>query len=146
MAFRGAKAALLRGSRLVVLRRDDVATIPYPGMIDLPGGGREGEESPETCAAREILEKTGLRIDPVRFRWVRAYHGPRGCAWFFAARITGGEARGLRLGAEGQAIWLMEAFAFLSAPDAVPHLRDRLRHALAGGASGRGRMQGDSRF
>ena len=46
------------GDRLLVLRRDDIPTINWPGMWDLPGGARSG-----LLAASEILEG----IDDIHF-------------------------------------------------------------------------------
>ena len=129
-AFGGAKAALICEHRLVVLRRDDISTIPFPGLLDLPGGGREGLETPEACAARETYEETGIRIEPARFRGARPYAGPALPNWFMWCAITEAEGAGVRLGDEGQAVWMMEIAAFLGAQDAVPHLQDRLRSAL----------------
>nr|WP_231692828.1 NUDIX domain-containing protein [Vibrio campbellii] len=31
----------------------------YPNYWDLPGGGREGNETPEDCALRELKENSG---------------------------------------------------------------------------------------
>ncbi|WP_162869177.1 NUDIX domain-containing protein, partial [Escherichia coli] len=45
-AFGGAKIALLCDGRLLVYQRDDKPGIPWPGMWDLPGGGRENGETP----------------------------------------------------------------------------------------------------
>ena len=132
--FGGAKAALIHGTRLVVLRRDDIPTIDYPGMIDLPGGGREGEETPEETAARETFEETGLEIATPRFRDARPYTTGAVTNWFMTAAITEEETRALRLGDEGQAVWMMEIAAFLDAPDAIGLLKTRLRKALSEGS------------
>ncbi len=130
MRFRGAKAGLICGPRLVVLRRDNDPRIPFPGMIDLPGGGREGAESPAECAARETWEETGLKLDPARFLAAREYERRGLPDWFFLVILDVAETADLRLGDEGQAVWLMDTGTFLAAPDAVPHLQFRLRAAL----------------
>ena len=44
--FTGCKIALFCGNRLLTILRDDKASIPWPNMWELPGGGREGDESP----------------------------------------------------------------------------------------------------
>ncbi|MEM9344621.1 MAG: NUDIX hydrolase [Pseudomonadota bacterium] len=129
-AFNGAKALLTCGSRCVVLRRDDIPTIQFPGMIDLPGGGREAEETPEETILREVREETGLALEAHRLSWCREYlRGPLR-QWMFRADITPAEAASLRLGDEGQALWLMEVADFLAAEDAIAHMKDRARDAL----------------
>ena len=51
--FEGAKIAVIVGERVLALLRDDRADLPWPGHWDLPGGGREGGETPRTarCAS-----------------------------------------------------------------------------------------------
>lgn len=41
--------------------------MPYTGCLQLPGGHLEVGESFEDCAAREILEETGLAVQHLRF-------------------------------------------------------------------------------
>jgi hypothetical protein len=53
--FGGTKIALLCGDHAVVYLRDDKPGIPFPGMWDLPGGGREGNEGPIECGIREVI-------------------------------------------------------------------------------------------
>ncbi|MFF3330583.1 NUDIX domain-containing protein [Streptomyces sp. NPDC002888] len=58
-------AALLvnrRGQYLLHLR-DAHKPICDPGTWSLPGGAREGTETPAEAVARELLEETGLRIE-----------------------------------------------------------------------------------
>ena len=52
----GAKIALLAGARVLTHLRDEIPSIPFPGHWDFPGGGREGGESAEACALRELHE------------------------------------------------------------------------------------------
>lgn len=135
-AFTGAKIALLCGSSVVTLLRDDRPDIPWPGAWDLPGGGREGSEGPVDCVLRETEEEVGLRLDPGSILWRRRFASqtvPGALNWFFAGRIARREVAAIRLGDEGQGWRLMPVAEFLGRADAVPHLRDRLRLVLADG-------------
>lgn len=132
--FRGAKAALIHAGRLAVLRRDDIPTIDWPGLVDLPGGARDPGETPAQCVLREIAEETGLCLGPDRLAWSRAYTRGGRLSWFFAGALTGAETRALRLGDEGQALWMMPLADYLAATDAIPHLQEQVRGLLAEGA------------
>ena len=119
--FHGAKAALFIGDRIVVLQRDRIQGLAWPGAIDLPGGGREGDETPEACVTREIEEETGLALSEGRLRYRKRHSTVAGQAWFFAALLTEKEAAGLRLGDEGEAIWLMLVADYLSSDEVIAH-------------------------
>lgn len=129
--FKGAKAILLNAGRLVVLRRDDIPTIPWPDRIDLPGGARDPGEDPITCALREVQEEVGLEIAPSRVIWARQHPSPSGPLWMLAAQITTEEAGALRLGDEGQACWMMDVGAYLAAEDAIPRQQARVAEVLS---------------
>lgn len=132
--FSGSKLALIHAGEVLVYLRDNVAGLPFAGMWDLPGGGREGDESPEDCALRELDEEFGLRLKAERLLWRRAYvsAGPTGLqAWFFAGDIHADEIARIRFGSEGQHWRMMALTEFLSDPLAVPHLRARLADCLA---------------
>lgn len=139
MDFSGAKLALFIGADLVVIRRDDKPDIPYPGHWDLPGGGREGDESPVDCALRETHEELGLRLSPSDVVWSMSYLRPvRGMVWFFVAHMPEALARDIRLGQEGQEWRLMSPADYMSDALAVPHFAQRLRDYFnpAGPAAG----------
>ena len=51
------------GRQVLLLLRDDIPTIPYPNMWDLPGGHVEPGETPEQCIVREMKEEIGLDLD-----------------------------------------------------------------------------------
>ena len=62
----------------------------------LPGGGLEAGETPEACCAREVLEETGLAVEPVRqFLILHEYYEEyRYVSHYFECRVTGrGEQR-----------------------------------------------------
>ena len=66
---RGATVALIVnefGELLVARRAND----PGKGMLDLPGGFIDLDEDAESAVCREILEETGLRVDPKEIRYL----------------------------------------------------------------------------
>ena len=126
--FAGAKIAALLGDSLLAYCRDDKPDIPFPGLIDLPGGGREGDESPAECVLRELAQEFGISISGDRLHYHRAYRLGDGVSisHFFAAHITEAEAGAVRFGNEGQDWALMPIAEFIVDADAVPQLRDWL--------------------
>lgn len=133
--FSGAKLALFLGNDLLVIQRDDKPDIPYPGHWDLPGGGREGRESPEACALRETSEEVGLRLSASALSWSCAYLRPRGWVWMFASHQPAALAQEVRLGDEGQSWALMSPQNYCAHPLAVPHFAEQLRAYLAAGGA-----------
>ncbi|MBV9840151.1 MAG: NUDIX hydrolase [Sphingomonadaceae bacterium] len=103
--FHGAKIALLCGGRILAYQRDDKPGIPNPGLWDLPGGGREGDETPIATALRETQEEFGLPLPPGRVVWQRRYASvdwPGHMGWFLVGTITPAEIAAIRFGEEGQ--------------------------------------------
>ncbi|NBZ86589.1 NUDIX hydrolase [Stagnihabitans tardus] len=133
MSFQGAKLALLLGDHVLAYLRDDVPDLAWAGMWDLPGGGREGEESPEACALRELEEEFGLRFgaDRLEHGWaLPSMSRPDRLGWFFLGRITRDEVEAIRFGDEGQFWKMMPVADFLDHPQGIPPLQERLRMAL----------------
>jgi 8-oxo-dGTP diphosphatase len=117
----------------VTLLRDDKPGLPWANMWDLPGGGREADETPLDCLIREVREEVGL--DLTGMTPATAQHWPSATtpalrSWFFTVHLPAIRAADLRLGDEGQEIALMTPHAFLAHPGAIPFLKDRLRAAL----------------
>ncbi len=135
-AFSGAKLLLFFGDALAVLLRDDNPKIPYPGLWDFPGGGRESEETPEDCVLRETEEEIGVRLTRCDLVWSRSFVGPTQVAWLFAAHVPSQLSACLKLGDEGQKLELMTPQHYLEHPQNIPHLADRLRLYLSLGVEG----------
>ena len=71
--FTGCKIALFCGDKLLTILRDDKSNIPYPNTWELPGGGREGDESPFECAEREVYEELGIHLTEDCLLWSKVY-------------------------------------------------------------------------
>jgi len=128
MDFTGAKAALLCGGAILTYLRDNRAGLPWPGMWDLPGGGREGDERPEACLLREVEEEFGLRLPADRLIWRRVWpsmRDPLRASVFFAGRISAAEVAAIRFSDEGQRWEMMPLPVFLAHPLGVPELQRR---------------------
>ena len=51
---------------VLLLLRDDIPTIPYPNMWDMPGGHVEPNETPFACIVREMKEEMDLELTGYR--------------------------------------------------------------------------------
>lgn len=127
--FDGAKVALFIGDELAVILRDDVAGLSYAGFWDLPGGGREGAETPFECVARECEEELGLRLRMQDVAWSRRFANAvsgKDDVWFFVAHLPESAAANVRFGDEGQQWMLMPVPTFMAHPKVVPAFQERL--------------------
>ena len=82
----------------------------------VPGGGLEGEETPEACCVRETEEETGLIVRPLRqfLMMYEYYEEYRYISHYFICEVTGrGQMRltdaEIRRGVEPQWLPLQEA-------------------------------------
>jgi len=67
-------AVVIRGQAVLLLRRGHGAATDWV----LPGGTPRHAESMSACARREVLEETGLHVDPSRVAFVLEVLGPEG--------------------------------------------------------------------
>lgn len=134
-AFSGTKIALICETHIIAYLRDNKVGIPFPGLWDLPGGGREADENPIECALREVKEEFGLRISPDRVKALTRYPSqmPDGLDTYFClAEVDAKEIRQVKFGEEGQFWSLMPINEFIAHEEAIPHLQQRLKALLFG--------------
>ena len=128
--FTGCKIALFCRNKLLTILRDDKENIPWPNMWELPGGGREGDESPFECVAREVYEELGINLTEDCLLWSKVYpsmifEGKESV--FLVGQLTQDQFDSIVFGDEGQGYQLMNVEEFLSSSQVVPQLQDRVR-------------------
>ena len=128
--FTGCKIALFCGDKLLTILRDDKLNIPYPNTWELPGGGREGDESPFECVAREVYEELGIHLTEDCLLWSKVYpsmlfEGKESV--FLVGKFRQEQFDSIVFGDEGQGYRLMSVEEFLSSDKVVPQLQDRVR-------------------
>ena len=63
MKRKGSSIIFINDNRQVLLfLRDNIPTIPFPNMWDVPGGHVEPGETPEACIVREMKEEMELDL------------------------------------------------------------------------------------
>jgi 8-oxo-dGTP diphosphatase len=126
--FTGAKAALFCGAFVLTYLRDEKPGLRWPGLWDLPGGGREGAEGPEDCLLRELWEEFGLRLSADRLVWRRVFPSmveAGRTSVFFGGWVSAEEVAAIRFGDEGQRWELMGVEGFLGHSLGVPEMQRR---------------------
>ena len=128
--FTGCKFALFCGDKLLTILRDDKASIPWPNMWELPGGGREGDESPFECVAREVYEELGVHLTEDCLLWSKVcpsmlFEGKESV--FLVGKLRQEQFDSIVFGDEGQGYKLMRIEEFLGSDKVVPQLQERVR-------------------
>ena len=131
--FTGSKIALFCGDKLLTILRDDKTTIPWPNMWELPGGGREGDESPFECVAREVFEELGIHLTEDNLLGSKVYPSmlfERKQSVFMVSQLSQEQFDSIVFGDEGQGYKLMSIDEFLGSDKVVPQLQERLKDYL----------------
>ena len=131
--FTGCKIALFCGDNVLTILRDDKPSIPWPNMWELPGGGREGDETPFECAAREVYEELKIQLskDDIVWSWIYpSMLDENKNSVFLVGKLTQEQFDNITFGDEGQGLKLMCIEEFLNSKQAVPQLQGRLRDYL----------------
>lgn len=127
--FTGVKIALIKDDELLVIQRDNKPQLPYAGLWDFAGGGREADETPFECVAREVQEELGITITQASVLWQKVYPAMRDSsvdAYFMVAPITNEQIATIVFGNEGQGWKLMRIEEFMNSDAVVEPLKERL--------------------
>ena len=128
--FTGCKIALICDGRILPILRDGKPTIPYPNMWDLPGGGREGNETPFECVAREVYEELSIQLlkDDIVWSWIYpSMLDENKNSVFLVGKLTQEQFDSIVFGDEGQGYKLVRLEEFLASDRVVPQLQERVR-------------------
>lgn len=128
--YTGCKIALICDGRILTILRDDKPTIPWPNTWELPGGGREGDESPFECVAREVFEELNIQLSKDDVIWSRIYPSmldENKKSVFLVGKLTQEQFESIIFGDEGQSYKLVSIEEFLTSDRVVPQLQERVR-------------------
>lgn len=128
--YTGCKIALICDGRILTILRDDKPTIPWPNLWELPGGGREGDESPFECAAREVYEELKIQLskDDIVWSWIYpSMLDENKNSVFLVGKLTQEQFDSIIFGDEGQSYKLVSIEEFLTSDRVVPQLQERVR-------------------
>lgn len=131
--FTGCKIALICEGQILTILRDDKPTIPWPNLWELPGGGREGDESPFECVAREVYEELNIQLSKDDVIWSGIYPSmldENKKSVFLVGKLTQEQFESIIFGDEGQSYKLVSFEEFLTSDRVVPQLQGRLRDYL----------------
>ena len=128
--FTGCKIALICDGQILTILRDDKEDIPWPNMWELPGGGREGNETPFECVAREVYEELSIQLSKDDVIWSRLYPSmldENKKSVFLVGKLTQEQFESIIFGDEGQGYKLVSFEEFLTSDRVVPQLQERVR-------------------
>ena len=131
--FTGCKIALICDGQILTILRDDKEDIPWPNMWELPGGGREGNETPFECVAREVYEELNIQLSKDDVIWSRLYPSmldENKKSVFLVGKLTQEQFESIIFGDEGQGYKLVSFEEFLTSDRVVPQLQERVRDYL----------------
>ncbi len=130
--FSGAKGLVFIDDKILAYRRD-AKTKVSPGCIDLPGGGREGNESPFETFEREVREEFGIQITQEQiiasFNQDSLIH-PGTQSFFLVAKTSGIQARDIVFGDEGIEWMLLSPEEFIDRIDGIERQQKRVQKYL----------------
>lgn len=132
--FNGAKGLIFIDDKILVYRRDN-KTVDWPDCIDLPGGGREGEESPFETFQREVREEFGIDIKEGDIEFsctIPSVMEPEKKSFFVVAKSIRFKSENIIFGNEGTKWLLMTINEFIHHPDGIKRQQERVKKYVSG--------------
>ncbi len=130
--FNGAKGLVFLGEKILTYRRD-YKTENKPGCIDLPGGGREGDESPFETFQREVKEEFGLSLTKENILFSCPHQSvidPAKESYFIVAKLSEVRVGDVVFGDEGVEWFFMDPEEFISRSDGIERQQKRVSSYL----------------
>lgn len=130
--FNGSKGLLYIGDKILTYRRDE-KTNSAPLRIDIPGGGREVNESPFDTFQREVKEEFGINIQKNDMYYSSAHQSviqPNMVSFFMVAKPDGVKESDIVFGNEGIEYILMSIDEFINRPDGIERQQNRVKDYL----------------
>lgn len=127
--FAGTKGLVFVGDQILVYRRDQ-NTPRYPGYLDVPGGGKEPDETPFDTFRREVFEEFGLTVHPENVVYSRKYQShlkDNEFGWYVVANLPAEEKGNIVFGNEGTEWALMGLVDYIERKDAWPVYQQRAK-------------------
>lgn len=132
--FNGAKGLVFLGDKILTYRRD-FKTNKYPGCIDMPGGGREGNESPFETFKREVNEEFGININENDILFscsFRSFDDPTKISFFITTKQLKYSEADVLFGDEGTGWQIMTPDEFIHRADGIDRQQMRVKNYLKG--------------
>lgn len=132
--FNGAKGVVFFEDKMLVYRRDNKTT-NSPECIDLPGGGREGDESPFETFQREVEEEFGINIEKNEIEFsctIPSIMEPEKKSFFIVAISQRFKPLDIIFGNEGTEWLLMTPEEFVQRPDGIERQQRRVKKYIEG--------------
>ena len=130
--FHGAKGLVFIGNKILVYRRDNNTKI-FPLCIDLPGGGREENESPFDTFKRETQEEFGIVIGKEDVRYAKKYQSVMDStkeSYFIVVKPSNIQEGDIVFGDEGLEFMLIDLADYLNLDDAIERHKNKVRDYL----------------
>ena len=130
--FHGAKGLIFIDGKILVYRRDG-RTSSFPFCIDLPGGGREPNESPFETFRREVKEEFSVTLESHDIVYSKKYASVIDSsmeAYFLVAKPSNVRRQDVVPSYEVPKPMFMDIEEYLTTTDAIPRYVEKVKEYM----------------